>query len=164
VSRPLALFATFINLIQTAVLAANKLNLLVPLFLLDSTAFPIEQRDALAYLAIKAHGYGFAIGLVFFGVACLVRGHLIFRSGYIPKPLGVMLWLAGASYLINSFALLIAPSVATAMFPAVLVPAFVGELSLCVWMIAKGVDRGRWQQATQQRSIGPAPAFEPPRP
>lgn len=149
VSRPLALFATSINLIQTAVLVANKLNLVVPLLLLDGSAyvhaFSAQQRHALAYLAIEAHGYGFAIGLVFFGIACIVRGCLIVRSGWFPKPLGVLLALAGASYLINSFALLIAPSAAAAMFPAVLVPALVGELSLALWMTVKGVDLSRWR-------------------
>jgi hypothetical protein len=151
VSRGLALLATLINLVQTAVLAANKLNLLVPLFLLagpgESTylqAFSPQQLHALSYLAIKAHGYGFGIGLVFFGFACLVRGYLIFRCGFLPKALGVLMGLAGLSYLINSFALLLAPPLATALFPAVLAPAFVGELSMCLWLIVKGVDLQAW--------------------
>ena len=150
VSETLALLATLINLVQTAVLAANKLNLLVPLFLLDEVgylkAFSPEQLQVLSYLAIKAHGYGFGIGLIFFGFACLVRGCLIFRSGYFPKLLGLLMLLAGLSYLTNSFALLLAPSVATLIFPGVLVPAFVGELSLCVWLIVKGVNMKQWEQ------------------
>jgi hypothetical protein len=150
VSRSLALLATFINLVQTAVLAANKLNLLVPIFLLGDAgylrAFSPEQLQALSYLAIKAHGHGFGIGLIFFGFACLVRGWLIVRSGYLPRFLGVLLLLAGLSYLINSFALLLAPALADAMFPIILLPAFVGELSLCLWLIVKGVNLERWQQ------------------
>ncbi|HSW04756.1 DUF4386 domain-containing protein [Aquabacterium sp.] len=142
VSRPLALLATLVNLVQTAVLALNKLSLLLPLLLLgDATylkAFPAEQLQALAYLAIQLHGFGFGIGLIFFGAACLIRGYLIFVSGYLPRVLGLMMLAAGLSYLVNSFALLLAPAWAAALFPAVLVPAFVGELSLCLWMIAKG--------------------------
>jgi Domain of unknown function (DUF4386) len=144
VSRSLALLATLINLVQTAVLVANKLNLLLPLFLLEDAgqlkAFSAEQLHALSYLAIKAHGVGFGIGLIFFGVACLVRGYLIFRSGYFPRPLGVLVFVAGLSYLTNSFALLLAPSIAASIFPGVLIPAFVGELSFCLWLIVKGVD------------------------
>ena len=148
VSKNLALLATLFNLVQTAVLVLNKLTLLVPMFLLDDVetlkAFSAQQLDALSYVAIEAHGYGFAIGLVFFGFACLVRGHLIVRSGFFPRTLGWLLQIAGLSYLTNSFALLLAPSFAAAIFPGVLVPAFIGELSICLWLIVKGVDERQW--------------------
>ena len=150
VSKSLALLATLINLIQTAVLVANKLSLLVPLYLLENSGYLKEfssaQLDSLSYLAIKSHGFGFGVGLIFFGFACLVRGYLIFRSGYLPKALGVLISVAGLSYLINSFALLLAPAFAASIFPVILVPAFVGELSLCLWLIVKGVNLERWQQ------------------
>jgi len=156
VNESLALLATFINLIQTAILAANKLNLLVPLFLMGEAdylkAFSPAQLQTLSYLAIKAHGYGFGIGLIFFGVACLVRGYLIFKSGYLPRIFGPLMLLAGSSYLINSFALLLSPAVAAALSPAILIPAFVGELSLCLWMIVKGVDLPQWQRRVAQTS------------
>lgn len=156
VSRPLALLATGFNLIQTAVLALNKLTLLVPLFLLGDAAYlkaiPVGQLQALSQLAITAHGYGFGIGLIFFGVACLIRGHLMQRSGFFPKPLGLLLQIAGLSYLVNSFALLLSPALAGWLFPAVLLPAFVGELAVCLWLLIKGVDAERWRQ----RAAGPA--------
>jgi hypothetical protein len=146
VSPGLALLSAVFNVVQTAVLAANKLTLLAPVFLLErsANALPAEVAQGLAYVAIEAHGYGFGIGLVFFGFACLVRGILIFRSGYLPKALGVLLFLAGLGYLINSFALLLAPALADAMFPAVLVPAFVAELSLALWLVVKGINLERW--------------------
>ena len=90
------------------------------------------------YLAIKAHGYGLGIGLIFFGFVCLVRGYLMF--------------VAGASDLTNSFALLLAPSIAAAPFPAVLIPAFVGELSLALWLIVKGVNLRQWEQKVLGRN------------
>ncbi len=150
VSESLALLSALVNLVQTAVLAANKLNLVVPLFLQGDgaylKAFSPEQLHVLGYLAIKAHGFGFGIGLIFFGFACLVRGYLIFKSAYLPSTIGVLMGLAGLSYLVNSFALLLAPAFAAAIFPVVLVPAFVGELSLCLWLIIKGVDMEQWEQ------------------
>ncbi|MCX2860523.1 DUF4386 domain-containing protein [Paucibacter sp. PLA-PC-4] len=150
VSRPLALLATLFNLVQTAVLAANKLNLLLPILLLQGSgtgqAFSATQLQALTALAINLHGYGFGIGLIFFGIACLLRGWLIARSGFLPKPLGLLLLLAGLSYLLNSFALLLAPKLAAAMFPVILMPAFVGELALALWLIVKGVDLQQWRQ------------------
>ena len=155
-NKSLALSATYINLIQTAVLVANKLTLLIPLLLLSGarylSPFSAEQLHALSYLAIKIHSYGFAVGLIFFGVACLLRGYLLFKSGYVPKIFGVLMLLAGLSYLINSFALILAPSFATILFPAILLPAFVGEFSFCLWMIVKGVDLAAWTQRVDATS------------
>lgn len=140
--RGLAQLATLLNLVQTAVLALNKLNLVMPLLLLDAggtlgRALPPEQAQALAYLFIQAHSYGFGIGLIFFGAACLLRGLLIWRSGFLPRPLGLLMLAAGLGYLLNSAAMLLAPTLAAALFPAVLLPAFVGELALALWLIFK---------------------------
>ncbi len=70
----------------------------------------------------------------------------MFRSGYFPKVLGILQAMAGLSYLINSFALLLLPSLAARMFPAIMLPAFVGELSTCVWLIVKGVNMPKWEE------------------
>ncbi len=149
VSPGLALLSAVFNVVQTAVLAANKLTLLAPVFLLEGSAnaLPAEVAQGLAYVAIKAHGYGFGIGLVFFGFACLVRGYLITRCDYLPRTLGYLLLAAGACYLVNSFALLLSPGLASALFPLILLPAFVGELSLALWLTFKGVDAGLFQRA-----------------
>ncbi len=150
VNKSLALLAVLFNLVQTAVLVANKLNLLAALFLLGNAeylkAFEPHQLYALAYLSIKLHDYGFGLGLIFFGFECLVVGHLIFRSGYLPKTLGVLMQIAGICYLTNSFALLLAPAFANMLFPAILIPAFIAELSLCLWLIVKGVNVQRWKE------------------
>jgi hypothetical protein len=150
VNRNLALLAMLFTLVQTAALVAFKLNLLVPLFLLGDAdylkAFEPGQLHALAYVAIKSDGYGFGMGLVYFGFTCLVLGYLIFSSGFLPKTLGILMQIAGLCYLTNSFALILAPAFADLLFPAILVPAFIGEASLCLWLIAKGVDVEKWKQ------------------
>jgi hypothetical protein len=149
VNKNLALLAVLFNLIQTAVLVANKLNLLMPLFLLGNAdylkAFEANQLSALTYVFIKAHDYGFGVGLIFFGFACLIYGYLLFRSGYFPRTLGVLLVLAGLSYLTNSFTLILAPTYAETIFPVLLL-ALIGELSLCLWLIVKGVDLRKWEK------------------
>jgi hypothetical protein len=157
VSRDLALLATFFNLVSVAVEAVSALNLVAALFPLGSvaylTAFQPAQLYAMATLSIKAHGYGFGVALIFFGCDCLVLGYLIFRSGYLPKTVGVLMQIAGVCYLVNSFALLLAPTVANRLFPAVLIPAFVGEASLCLWLLVKGVNVEKWQlRASAQRA------------
>jgi hypothetical protein len=153
VDRNLALFALLSNVVQTSVLAANKLNLLWPVLLLGSSsaaaAFTPEQLAALTQLSISAHGHGFALGLVFFGITCLVEGHLIARSGFLPALIGRGMQLAGVCYLTNSFALIVAPDVADRLFPAILLPPFVAELSFAGWLLVKGVDVAAWRARMQ---------------
>jgi hypothetical protein len=148
VNRNLAILAVLFNLVQTAVLVANKLNLLIPLFLLGDAeylkAFTAEQRQALAYVSLRTHDYGFGFGLIFFGVTCIVVGYLIVRSGYLPRVLGILMQIAGACYLINSFALVLSPPLASRLFPAILLPPFVAESSLALWLLLKGVDVTKW--------------------
>ena len=161
VSRDLALLAVFFNLISITIEAVIQLQLLAALFSLGNaaylSAFEPDQLYAVASLAVRLHGYGFGIGLIFFGCVCLVVGYLIVRSSYFPAALGVLMQIAGLSYLVNSFALLLAPDLASRLFPAVLVPAFVGEASFCGWLLVKGVDVDRWRsQAAAQPSRSPA--------
>ena len=149
VNKNLAMLAVLFNLIQTAVLVVNKLNLLLPLFLLGNAeylkALNLQQLQALAYLPLRLHDYGFGIGLIFFGFVCLVQGYLIFRSGYFPKTLGVLMAIAGLSYLTNSFPLILAPAYAGTILP-ILALALIGELSFCLWLIVKGVNVPKWEK------------------
>ncbi len=128
VNKNLALFAVLFILIQSAVMVATKLNLFTPLFLLGSAdylkSFEPHQLQALSYVSIRLDGYGFGIGLIFFGFACLVLGYLIIRSGYLPGLIGVLMQIAGFCYITNSFALILAPKFADMLFPAIMVPPF----------------------------------------
>ena len=149
VNRNLALLAVLFNLVQTAVLAAFELILLVALSLLGSAdylkVFEPQQLHALTYLFVKSYGYGFGIGLIFFGFVCLLQGYLLFRSGFFPRILGVLMAIAGLSYLTNSFTLILAPAYGGTIFP-VLALALIGELSLCLWLIVKGVNLPKWEK------------------
>ena len=150
VSKDLSLLAALFGMLQTAILCANKLNLVTVLLLLSGSnylkAFDPNQPQALASLSLSLHEHGFGIGLVFFGVSCIVTGYPMLRSGYFPKVLGVMQAMAGISYLINSFAQLLFPSLANKMFPAIVLPAFIGELATCVWLIVKGINISKWDE------------------
>jgi hypothetical protein len=150
VSKNLALLALLFNAIQSAALVAYKLNLLLALFFLGSASYlralNPPQQEALMAVYLKADSYGFGIGLIFFGITCLVLGYLISKSGFLPRVLGVLMQIAGTCYLINSFALLLAPGFANLLFPFILIPSFIGELSLCLWMLSKGVNLKEWPE------------------
>jgi Domain of unknown function (DUF4386) len=150
VNRDLSLLGAGFSFLQTAILCANKLNLVAVVLLLGDAnylkAFNSEQLQALASLSLAMHEHGFGIGLIYFGVSCLIVGYLMYRSGFFPKSLGLLQIIAGVCYLINSFAQLLAPTLAQRMLPAILVPAFIGELSTCVWLIVKGVNVAEWNK------------------
>jgi len=148
VNRDLALLVLLFDAVQSAVLVASKLNLMTPLFAGGDAgylkAFTPDQLQAPSYLSMRMDSHGFGFGLIFFGCGCLVLGYLIRRSGYLPWILGALIQLAGACYLVNSFALILAPSFAGVLFPAIMLPPFLGETSLALWLLFKGVDVPRW--------------------
>jgi len=147
ISKKLALLNLSFNLIQTAVLVLNKLNLLAALFFLGDAeylkSFTADQLHTLSYLSIKLHDFGFGIGLIFFGFVCLLEGYLIFRSVYFPKTIGVLMTVAGICYLTNSFVLILAPQFSSI---ALLMPCLLAELSFSLWLIFKGVNLSIWKQ------------------
>ena len=59
----------------------------------------------------------------------------MYRATYIPRVLGGLLIIAGISYLVNSFALLLSPSFAALLFPMILFPALAAELALSIWLL-----------------------------
>ena len=135
-----ALLALLFNIVQTATLVANQLTLVAAELL-------APDQPALTDIAIQAYSYGEALGLVFFGFTLLGVGYLIRHSGYLPWVLGLLVQVAGVSYVVNSFLLLVAPDAATIAF---LLPAFVAELSLALWLLVKGVDASKWESRVRQ--------------
>ena len=155
VSKDLSLLAAIFSLLQTSVLITNKLNLVMVLLVLPPghpSTFDQRQIQDLVRLFLTLHEYGFGIGLIFFGVSCLIVGYLTYRSGYLPRALGVLHAIAGLSYLVNSLAMLLFPALADQMFPAILVPAFIGELTMCLWLLIMGVNVSKWNERQHGRS------------
>jgi len=79
--------------------------------------------------------------LVFFGFYCLLIGYLIFRSSFLPSILGALMAFAGLGWLT-----FLSTSVASRLEPYNLVPGFIGEGALTVWLLVKGVNEQRWHE------------------
>jgi len=145
VNGQVALMMVMFNLIQDAIGGLNAINTYRPLQLLGGASylkvFTAEQLQAMALASLRAHEVGFGIALIFFAFSCLALGYLTFKSGFLPRALGVLMAIAGGCYLVNSCALILSPTLASILFPAILLPAFLGELSFAVWLTAKGVRR-----------------------
>ena len=86
-----------------------NLALLSSVFRLVFTAIIAISFLALVLLFINAYSYGVLIAVIFFISHLFVLGYLIFKSGYIPRILGVFLILAAFSYLIVNYGNIILP-------------------------------------------------------
>jgi hypothetical protein len=146
VNRSVSLVAAFFSLVACAVQAVSSLFHLAPLALLGGTpylrVFNVEQLQALAlmFLRLRAMCYH-NIGLVFFGLYCLLIGYLIFRSTFLPRIIGVLMVLAGLSYL-----MFVSPPLALSLQPYILVFPGVGQISLTLWLLVMGVNEQRWKE------------------
>jgi len=106
-------------------------------------AFSPEQLNALALLSLKISANCGWIFLAFYGVPSVLRGYLIYRSGYFPKFLGALLIIAGLGFITKDFLVVLAPAYA---LNALLLPMFLAGLALMFWFLFKGVDAQEWQR------------------
>jgi Domain of unknown function (DUF4386) len=171
VSRSLSLLAAFFGLAGVAIGGMAWLSHLVPLVLLRGdpylSAFTTAQLQALSLLALKLQLNVFSIGMVFFGVQCFVAGYLIARSTFFPRILGVLLAIGGLSYVISSLATFLAPLFGARLTPFIIPVALLGEGSLTLWLLVRGVNAQRWKEqasgagySDSQRAMHPRAARE----
>ena len=160
VSRTLALVMAFARLAMVTILGLNLLNMFTALQLLTSpeyaTAFEKGQLQALAFVFLNAQHYGYALGMVFFGLHLGALGYLVYRSGFLPRILGILMVVSALGYLADSFTKFLLPQSADTLAVVVVVTALIGELPLTLWLLVKGVNVERWRQralASRTREI-----------
>jgi hypothetical protein len=146
VNRSLSLVAAFFSLVACVVQAISSLFHLAPLVLFGAapylSVFTAEQLQALALVFLKLRAAAYHnIGLVFFGLYCLLVGILILRSTFLPRILGVLMVLAGLSYV-----LFLSPPLARSLQPYILVFPAVGQISLTLWLLVIGLNVQRWKE------------------
>ncbi len=143
VNKNLSLLALIFSITAGAVMAVNLLNQFAPLLLLHNSgylkAFTMEQLQTLSLFFLNFQSQGYNISLLLFAFYFPIIGYLVYKSNFLPRILGVIYTLAGAGYLINSLAWFLFPQLAAYLFPYVLLPAFIGESSMCLWLLFKGV-------------------------
>lgn len=131
-------------IIQTAIIAVNLLNQISPLLILSKdtylNTFQPDQLATLSLLSLNIQAQGYAIGLVFFGFYCLIVGFVIYKSKFLPKIFGILYAFTGLCYLLNSFTMFLSKGFENPLFIYLAIPTFIGELSLCLWLLIKGID------------------------
>lgn len=155
VNRNLSLLALIFSIIASAVMAVNLLNQLAPLLLLHNTAylkaFSMEQLQTFSLFFLNLQSQGYNISLLLFAFYFPIIGWLVYHSNFLPRILGVIYTMAGLGYLINSLAWFLFPHFAAYLFPYVLLPAFIGETSMSLWLIFKGVDFKKTSEIQQRQ-------------
>jgi hypothetical protein len=150
VSRSLSMLAAFFGLAGVAIGGVAWVLRLASLVLLHDdqylSAFTTSQLQAMSMIGFKLQLTVFSIGMVFFGIQCLSIGCLVARSTFLPRVLGILLGLGGTSYVIASFANFLIPSFGPHLVSFVLPVALIGEGSLTIWLLVKGVNIQRWQE------------------
>ena len=150
VNRGISLLAAFFSLVGCAIGGMSGLFHLAALYWLGGNSylgvFTSAQLQTLAYMSIRLHGLGYQISIVCFGVYCALIGYLVFRSGFMPKTIGVLMLLAGICYEVSMFADFISPPLARALGDYINLPSLLGEGSLTLWLLFLGVDQVRWKQ------------------
>lgn len=123
---------------------ANELNQLAVLLLTSATtdvrAFDPAQVQSAVLFLFRLHDHGIYIAHVFWGLWLLPFGALVFRCGFLPRWLGVLLIVAGAGYLADFLRYMCFPRLEVTVTQF----TFVGELLLPLWLVFRGGDAARW--------------------
>lgn len=150
VSRVIALMAMCFRLAQSVVLAVNLVHYHAAVLLLteagNASAFGKASLDAMSAFFLDLYSHGYDLGLILFAVNCALLGWLVYRSRYLPRFLGILLAAAAFVYFAGSYVRFLAPGFTDDFAPAYLVP-IIAELSLCIWLLVKGVRVAEWEQA-----------------
>lgn len=154
VNKNLALLGAFFRLTFVGFYAVTKLFEVAALVALgqDSylSVFEPQQLHALASMLLKVHSLGYGVSFLFFGFCCGLFGYLIKNSAYLPTSIGVLLLIGGCGYIVFSLAQMLAPALAAKLlFPWLILPAFVAELGLCLWLLIKGINVPKWEARVQ---------------
>src|SRR5215831_17966376 len=101
------------------------------------SVFDKTQLDALGMLFIRLHGQGIMIAEIFWGLWLFPFGLLVFRSGFLPRFIGVWLMINCFGYVALSVIALFFYSYYNTAF-TVLQPVLFGELAIMLWLLIKG--------------------------
>lgn len=143
------------GLVGTAIESLDMLNAYVPLKLAADAgamgAFHPEQLQALSYMSVQLQDIGLLISFVFYGLDEMLSGFLIFRSGFLPRIVGILLGIAGFCYFTDGFTSFLAPSLHARLLPYLLFPCLPGEGLLALWLAIRGLNVAKWQAWTTDR-------------
>jgi hypothetical protein len=142
ISTPISLLAVLGEL--AALILAGGANFL--------STFDQHQLDSLGYLFFRLHGQALVVAQVFWGLWLFPFGVLLIRSGFIPRFIGYLLFIAGVGYLLDSFSSIVLPQYAHSISRFAMLLTL-GELSIIFWLLIWGAKLPRVAPATQGQPV-----------
>jgi hypothetical protein len=162
VNRNLALLFLLLNAVGVATQGASLMWLISALLQGDTAshmqAYSPGQLEGLAYLSINVYKVGFVTAQLFFGTWLFPLGYLVYKSGFLPRFLGVLLLLDGIAVMIWFLQALLLPDYPAIRTPG-LVVSFIAEVGLALWLLVMGVE----VVDSAARTVPPVPAPTVPR-
>ena len=151
VSQSLSLLAVFFRLVFVSIFGVLSVTHFASLLLLHGgrslSAFSPAQLQQAALFALRLHTVGFLIANVFFGIHCVLVGSLVARSTFLPRVIGLLLVVAGICYVVDSLTYFASPQFREQLFPFLLLPGFVAEGILALWLVVRGLNSAKWHEA-----------------
>jgi hypothetical protein len=142
VNKPLASLMVTLFAISIPISCLNVLNNIAALILVRGadflSVFTKPQLDALAMVFLRLHSSGLLVAQIFWGLWLFPFGILVYRSGFIPRILGVLLILNGFAYPIQSFTSFLLPQYA-GVVSRITFPVLFGEAAIILWFLIRGV-------------------------
>jgi hypothetical protein len=105
-----------------------------------SAGLSSEAGASLVLLLLDLHGHGYQVAQIFFGLWLLPLGYLVYKSGYFPKVLGVLLMIGCGGYLAGLVATALPPDLASSLAPYLALPAGLAEVLFLFWLLVKGAN------------------------
>lgn len=144
VGRDVAVLMVAFAVASVPVSFVNLFNKLDILSLLDGAdhlqGFATEQLHAQVMLSLDAYGNGLLVSEIFWGLWLLPFGYLVFRSGFLPRVLGILLMTGCFGYLINFSGKLFFPGYGETNIAALVsLPSGLGEIGTCLWLLIVGI-------------------------
>jgi len=146
VNKNIASLMVIFALVSVPISMLNELNHFAALLLSSGadylTAFKADQLNALVMFFLELRKYGTFIPQVF-SLWVLFLGYLVFKSGFLPRILGILLMLGGLCYTVPAVLFFLFPNFDATIFGLF---AFIGELIFYLWLLIKGINVEEWEK------------------
>ncbi|MHC1724393.1 MAG: DUF4386 domain-containing protein [Aminipila sp.] len=146
VNKTIASLMVIFALVSAPISLLNELNHFAVLLLSSGTgyaaAFSGDQLNALVKFFLELRQYGTFIAQ-FFSFWVLLLGYLVYKSGFLPKILGILLMLAGLCYIGLAVQFFLFPSVNLSLLG---VFTFIAESLFYLWLLIKGLNAEKWKR------------------
>lgn len=141
VNKNVALLFLLLNLAGVAIQSINMLNLFAAALLLSGAeylkGFQTDQLQALAMFFLNLYKNGFMIAQFFYAAWLFPLGYLVFKSGYLPKILGIILIIECFAWLMRPFQFFLLPAYVEISYLSFAI-GFIGEFGLMLWLLIMG--------------------------